>query len=63
MRLIGILASLAILAYVITMYLGSSPVSDEAESTPKQYTDQAKQSVDAINEAMKQQQQQLESNH
>ena len=62
MRLVGLLASLAILAYAITMYLGSTPGSEEGASTPQQYSDEAKQSVDAINEAMKQQQQQLDNN-
>jgi len=64
MRLIGLLVTLAVLAYVITMYLGESPIDSDGTTAkkPAEYTDEAKQSIDAINEAMKKQQEQLQQN-
>ena len=65
MRLIGLLVTLAVLGYVMTMYLGSSPI--EADGTtakkPAEYIDETKQSMDAVNEAMRKQQEQLKRNH
>ncbi len=63
MRLIGLLVTLAVLAYVITIYLGSSPIElDEEVKKPAEYIDETKQSMDAVNEAMRKQQEQLQQN-
>lgn len=57
MKFIGILISLAIIGYAITVYMGSSSLTtaspDGTQSTPKDYIDSAKQSTDAMNEALK----------
>ena len=58
MRLIGILVTLAVLGYTSFIYLGGS--SDSASTRPVEYVDEAKQSIDAVNEAMKKQQEQLQ---
>jgi hypothetical protein len=58
MRLIGLLVTLAALGYAMHVYLGSSKV--DVQTKPAEYIDQANQSVDAINDAMKKQQEQME---
>ena len=60
MRLIGILVTLAVLGYTSYIYLGGSSDSASTKPQPVEYVDQAKQSADAINEAMKKQQEQLQ---
>lgn len=53
MKFIGLLVSLAIIGYAISVYMGSSSLTtDGSQSTPKEYIDQTKQSVDAINQAL-----------
>jgi len=56
MKLIGLLISLAIIGYAMSVYLSSSSLTsaspDGSQSTPKEYIDQTKQSVDAINQAL-----------
>lgn len=56
MKLIGLLLSLVILGYTMSIYLSSSGLTtaspDGSQSTPKDYIDQTKQSVDAINQAL-----------
>jgi len=58
MRLIGIIVALAAIGYAMHVYLGSSRM--EVQTKPAEYVDQAKQSADAISEAMKKQQEQME---
>jgi len=62
MRLIGLLVTLAVLGYTTYIYLGSSNTTspDGVKTRPVEYVDQAKQSTDAINEAMKKQREQLD---
>ena len=61
MRLIGLLVSLAVLGYITVSYLGSSTTDDGVRTKPAEYTDQAKQSVDALNDVIKKQQEQLQN--
>ncbi len=64
MRLIGLLITLTVIAYLSYTYLGSSSTSNtnEAEKKPAEYVDQAQQSVDKINDLLKKQQEQLQKN-
>lgn len=63
MRLIGLLVTLAILGYSIHVYLGSSSTVsvDGVQTKPVEYIDQAKQSTDALNDAMQKNQDKLEN--
>ena len=64
MRLIGLLLSLAILGYVISIYLDSSvESSDDGErysSRPQQTIEQAEDSAKQLSEVLKNQQKKLE---
>ena len=63
MRLIGLLVTLAVLAYTMTIYLSPSSDEDgEVVTQPAEYIDQTKQTIDAVNEMMKKQQEQLQQN-
>lgn len=60
MRLIGLLITLAVLGYITYIYLGGNHAGDVVQTKPAEYIDQAQQSADAINDAMKKQQEQLQ---
>ncbi len=62
MRLTGLLVTVAVLGYVAYTYLGASSGSsvEGVNTTPAEYTDRTKKSVDALNEVLKKQRQQLE---
>lgn len=56
MKFIGLLISLALVGYAMSVYLDSSSLTsaspDGSLSTPKDYIDATKQSVDAVNQAL-----------
>lgn len=64
MRLIGLLLALAILGYVIKVYLGTSGMSsmeeNEYRSHPRQTIDQAEQATEKLNQALQDNQQRLD---
>ncbi|MGD8812085.1 MAG: hypothetical protein PVH16_05060 [Thioalkalispiraceae bacterium] len=64
MRLISLLLSLAILGYVISIYLdsssGSSAGNEQYSSRPQQTIEQAEDTAAQINQSLKLQQQQLQ---
>ena len=64
MRLIGLLLTLAILGYVIKVYLGSSSVSslDENANTsrPQQTIERAEQATEQLNQVLQDNQQRLD---
>lgn len=61
MRLIGLLVTLAVVGYVTYIYLHSSNMTtaNGVQTKPAEYIDQAHKSVDAIDQAMKKQQEQM----
>jgi hypothetical protein len=63
MRFISLLLALAILGYVIKLYLGSSsiPATDDNVTTfhPQQTIEQAEETADQINQVLQDQQQRL----
>lgn len=64
MRLISLLLALAILGYVIKVYLASSSMSsmDDAANTthPQQTIEQAEQATERVNQALQDNQQRLD---
>jgi len=58
MRFLGIIITLAIIAYVIHISSGSS---GHVETTPEQSIDQTKQATDAMNRAVQSQQEKLDN--
>lgn len=63
MRLIGLLISLAILGYVIVIYMNPSQSESEESgytSRPKETVDHAKQVSDQLNQVLKQEQEKLQ---
>lgn len=56
MKFLGILISLAIIGYAITVYLDSSSLTNGSpegiQSKPKDYIDQAKETTDAMSETL-----------
>ncbi len=62
MKLIGLLVSLAILAYTISVYLESQPTPEDNNlSRAKDYTDKAKQGADAIEKALQEQKERMDN--
>ncbi len=63
MRLISLLLALAILGYVIKLYLGSSNITDTDDnvttSHPQQTIERAEETADQINQVLQDQQQRL----
>ena len=63
MRLIGLLLTLAVLGYVIKIYLGSSSVTSMDENgnmtRPQQTLEQAEQTTEQLNQVLQDHQQQL----
>jgi len=64
MRLIGLLLTLAILGYVIKIYLGSSSVTSADEdgniSHPQQTIERAEQATEQLNQALQDNQQRFD---
>lgn len=64
MRLIGLLLALAILGYVIKIYLGSSSVSSLDEdgnmTRPQQTIERAEQATEQLNQVLQDNQQRLD---
>lgn len=64
MRLIGLLLTLAILGYVIKIYLGSSSVTSTDEDVnithPQQTIERAEQATEQLNQALQDNQQRLD---
>lgn len=64
MRLIGLLLTLAILGYVIKIYLGSSSVTstdeDGNKTHPQQTIERAEQATEQLNQALQNNQQRLD---
>ena len=67
MKLIGLLISLAIIGYAMSVYLNSSSLTsaspDGSVSKPKDYLDQAQQSVDAINQSLQKDKERLDGSN
>ncbi len=67
MRFIGILITLAAVGYAISIYLGSSSVTtaspDGGRSQPKDYIDQAKQSVGTLNQTLQKHKEKLDNSN
>ena len=64
MRLIGLLLALAILGYVIKIYLGSSSVTSADEdgniTRPQQTIERAEQATEQLNQSLQDNQQRLD---
>ncbi len=67
MKFIGLLISLAIIGYTMSVYMKSSSLTtaspDGSTSTPKEYIDKTQQSVDAINQALQRDKERLDSSN
>lgn len=67
MKFIGILISLAIIGYAISIYLDSPSLTssspDGTQSKPKDYIDQARESTDAINQSLQQGKERLDGSN
>lgn len=58
MRFLGLIITLAIIGYSIHVYLGSSPA---VATNPEQTIDHARQATDAMNQALRRNQDKLDS--
>ena len=67
MKFIGLIISLAIIGYAISIYLDKPGLTtaspDGAQSKPKDYIDQARQSTDAINQSLQQGKERLDGSN
>ena len=58
MRLLGLIITLAAVAYAVHIYIGASP---NTETAREQQIDQARQAADTMNQALQLQQERLDS--
>ena len=67
MKFLGLLISLAIIGYAMTVYLDSSRLTtaspDGSASTPKEYIDQAKQAADIMNQSLQKDKERLDGSN
>ncbi len=67
MKLIGLLISLAIIGYAMSIYMSSSSLTtaspDGSQSRPKDYLDDAQKSADVMKKSLQEQQERMNNSN